>query len=138
MLTITLSGWRYDERARPVIMGRFRKSRVGELIRELIADVVRLKIKDPRVEGVTITEVRMSSDLKSAMVFFCSLSDGKTDMHKQGLEAAAGFIRHEIRNQVDLKYVPSLSFEYDTSFDNFDRINKILKTLQPFEPANDQ
>ncbi len=107
-------------------------------MRELIADVVRLKIKDPRVEGVTITEVRMSDDLKSAIVFFCSLSDGKTELHKQGLTAAAGFMRHEIGILADLKYIPSLSFEYDTSFDYFDRINKILKTLPPTEPTNDQ
>ncbi|MEW6350016.1 MAG: 30S ribosome-binding factor RbfA [Thermodesulfobacteriota bacterium] len=127
-----------EERSRPDVMGGFRKDRVSELVRELIADVVRLKIKDPRVEGVTITEVRMSRDLKSAIVFFCSLTDGKVQRHKQGLEAAAGFIRHEIASLADLKYIPSLSFEYDTSFDNFDRINRILKTLQPAEPANDQ
>jgi ribosome-binding factor A len=123
---------------RSLAMGRFRKDRVSELLREVIADVVRRRIKDPRVEGVTITEVRMSNDLKSAMVFFCSLTDGKAELHKQGLEAAAGFIRREIRNEADLKYAPSLTFEYDTSFDNFDRINKILKTIQPEEPHDDQ
>ncbi len=104
----------------------------------MIADSVRLRIKDPRVQGVTITEVRMSDDLKSAMVFFCSLGEGKPEERKQGLEAAAGFLRHEIRARADLKYAPMLSFEYDTSFDNFDRINRILKTLQPTEVGDDQ
>lgn len=118
-------------------MANFRKDRVGELIREVISDIVKRKIKDPRVEGVTITEVRMSGDLKSATVYFGSLADGKGDLHKEGLERAAGFIRREIGREVDLRYIPQLSFFYDTAFDNFSHINKILKGLNIPEPDND-
>lgn len=118
-------------------MSRFRKDRVSELVREAISDIIRLKIKDPRVSGVTITEVRMAADLKSARVYFSSLSDGKSDFHKQGLEAAAGYIRHQLGLELDLRYIPSLAFVYDTSFDNFDRINRILQTLDLPEGADD-
>jgi len=110
-------------------MTRFRKNRVAELIREVISDIIRFKIKDPRVQGITITEVLMSSDLKSARVYFNSLADGRSELHKQGLEKASGFIRRQLRLELDLKYIPALSFFYDTSFDNFARINKILKEL---------
>ncbi len=117
-------------------MSNFRKDRVGELIREVISDLIVRKIKDPRVQGVTITEVRMAGDLKSAAVYFGCLTDGKHDVHAEGLEAASGFIRREIRREVDLKYIPQLTFFYDTSFDNFSRINKILKDLEPSEPED--
>ena len=110
-------------------MTSFRKSRVAELLRQAISDIVMLKIKDPRVQGITITEVRMTQDLKSATVYFSSLTDGKAESHKNGLDNAAGFIRRQLRHELDLKYIPELTFFYDTSFDNFSRINKLLKEI---------
>jgi ribosome-binding factor A len=110
-------------------MTRFRKDRVAELIRQVISDVIILKIKDPRVQGVTITEVRMSGDLKTARIYFSSLTDGKNAEHLAGLTASEGFIRHQLRTELDLKYIPQLSFFYDSAFDNFAKINKILKEI---------
>jgi len=118
-------------------MSKFRKDRVAGLIREVIADLVVLKIKDPRVLGVTITDVRLSADLKTARVYFSSLTDGKAEDHKQGLESAQGFIRRELRRELDLKYIPELSFFYDTAFDHSLRINQILKGLHLPESHDD-
>jgi ribosome-binding factor A len=114
-------------------MTSHRKHRVAELIRQAISDLVVHRIKDPRVQGITITDVEMSADLKSARIYFSSLADGQADMHLKGLTAAEGFIRRELRLQLDLKYIPVLAFFYDTSFDNFSRINKILKEIEPNE-----
>ncbi len=114
-------------------MTRHRKHRVSELLRQSIADIVVYRIKDPRVQGITITDIQMSADLKSARVYFSSLADGKAEMHLQGLTAAEGFIRRQLRLELDLKYIPALTFFYDTSFDNFSRINKILKEIGPNE-----
>jgi ribosome-binding factor A len=118
-------------------MSRFRKDRVAELLVQAISDIVRLKIKDPRVQGVTITEVRMAGDLKSAVVYFSSLTDGKADDHKKGLEAAAGYIRRNLREELSLKYIPELSFYYDNSFDNFFKINKLLKEIEASESQDE-
>ncbi|MBI5571029.1 MAG: 30S ribosome-binding factor RbfA [Desulfomonile tiedjei] len=118
-------------------MPRFRKDRVAELVRQVLADLLRRKIKDPRTEGITITEVRMSADLKIATVYFSSLADGKDEVHLQGLMACEGFLRHELRRELDLKYIPQLTFMYDSAFDNFDRINRILKGLEGRETADD-
>jgi ribosome-binding factor A len=112
-----------------VPMTKFRKDRVAELIRQVISDVIVFKIKDPRVHGVTITEVKMTGDLKTARVYFSSLTDGKDATHLAGLVASEGFIRHQLREQLDLKYIPQLTFFYDSSFDNFAKINKILKEI---------
>lgn len=112
-------------------MTRFRKNRVAGLLQEAISEIITLKIKDPRVQGVTVTEVKMSGDLKSATVYFSSLADGKAEDHKKGLENAAGYIRRLLREELSLKYIPELSFFYDTAFDNFARINKLLKKIQP-------
>ena len=71
-------------------MTRFRKDRVAELLLQAISEMVVLKIKDPRVQGITITEVRMSGDLKSASVYFSSLTDGKADDHKRAWRRPLG------------------------------------------------
>ncbi len=118
-------------------MSRFRLNRVAELVRQTISDIVLHRIKDPRVQGITITEVRMAGDLKSAAVYFSSLDDGKSELHREGLAAAEGFIRRQLRQELDLKYIPALSFFYDSSFDNFARIDRILKGLQDSETADD-
>ncbi|MFH1116208.1 MAG: 30S ribosome-binding factor RbfA [Pseudomonadota bacterium] len=110
-------------------MPKFRKDRVAGLIREVVADLVVRRIKDPRVLGVTITDVRLSADLKTAAVYFGSLTDGKAEDHKRGLESAQGFIRRELGRELDLRYVPELTFFYDTAFDHSLRINQILKEL---------
>ncbi|HTY22318.1 MAG TPA: 30S ribosome-binding factor RbfA [Desulfomonilaceae bacterium] len=110
-------------------MTRFRKDRVAELIHQVIADLLVSKIKDPRVQGVTITDVVLSSDLKSARVYFCSLNNEQSVTHQRGLEAAEGFIRRQLRLELDLKYIPQLSFFYDTAFDNSARISRLLKDL---------
>lgn len=118
-------------------MAKFRKDRVAELIRQAIADMIVLKIKDPRVQGVTITEVRMTADLKTAKVYFSSLTDGKDATHLEGLVASEGFIRRQLRSQLDLKYIPQLVFFYDSSFDNFARINKLLKEIDSTSASED-
>lgn len=110
-------------------MPQFRKARVSELLKQTISDIIRDDIKDPRVQGVTITEVSMSSDLKSARVFFSSLDDGKIEHHCQGLGAAEKFIRRRLKTELSLKYIPLLTFAYDTSFDHSLKISKILKEI---------
>lgn len=119
-------------------MSRFRKYRVAVLLREVISDIVLHKMKDPRVQDVTITEVQMSSDLKSARVYFSCLASSDSEVTKHGLESALGFIRRELRHEVDLKYIPELSFFYDTSFDHSSKINRILKDLNIADSESDQ
>ncbi len=114
-------------------MTTFRKDRVAELIRQVLSDLILAKIKDPRIQGVTITEVELAADLKSARVYFSSLNDGAAAVHQAGLVAAEGFIRRELRRELDLKYIPQLSFAYDTSFDHFARIDRLLKGLDDHE-----
>jgi ribosome-binding factor A len=119
-------------------MSKFRKDRVAGLLREVISDIVLHKIKDPRVQNVTITEVRVSNDLKSARVYFGCLTSSDPETRKQGLESALGFIRRELRRELDLKYIPELMFSYDTSFDHSLKINRILKELHTSTPYEDE
>jgi ribosome-binding factor A len=106
-----------------------RQARVGDLIRETIAEMLPRKVKDPRVEGITITGVEVSVDLKVGRVFFCLMDSSRKDEAMEGLKSAAGFLRHEMKKELRLKTVPTLLFAYDESFDYGDKIDKLLDKI---------
>jgi len=93
-----------------------RQLRVGEELRHVIANIIeRGDIRDPDLQGraITVTEVRISPDLKNATVFVVPLGGGDCTPILTGLKRAKPFLRHEIARSVDLRAVPNLSFEPD-------------------------
>jgi ribosome-binding factor A len=109
-----------------------RSERVGELLTELIAEVLREDIRDPRVTGVTITAARVTKDLRQARIYFTIL--GGTAENKDsvlaGLKSALGFIRSKIGKQLKLRFIPAIEFFYDQSVDEAERIEKLLKQVK--------
>jgi ribosome-binding factor A len=106
-----------------------RQARVGDLIRETIAEMIQRKVKDPRVEGITITGVEVSVDLKISRVYFCMMELSRKEEALEGLKSAAGFLRHELKKELRLKSVPTLLFAFDESFDYGDKIDKLLDQI---------
>ncbi|HHO74812.1 MAG TPA: 30S ribosome-binding factor RbfA [Deltaproteobacteria bacterium] len=110
-----------------------RQARVGDLLARTIAEMIHRKIKDPRIDGVTITGVDVSMDLKIGRVFFCIHNEDNRDQAQQGLDSSAGYLRHELRKMLRLKNVPVLSFQYDTSFEYGSKIDSILEDIEKDE-----
>lgn len=107
-----------------------RQLRVGEELRHIISSIIeRGDIRDPDLAGraITVTEVRISPDLKNATVFVVPLGGGEVDVVVKGLKRARAFIRHEVARQVDLRVAPDLFFEADTSFDEASHIDALLR-----------
>lgn len=113
-----------------------RSDRVADLVQREIADLLLRRVKDPRVAGVTVTGVEMTDDLQHARVFYCVLGN-PPEAEKQtvavGLSKATGFIRQELGKRLHLRYLPQLSFQYDTSFEYGDKIERLLKELHKDE-----
>lgn len=109
-----------------------RSERVGELLTEIIADVLRREIRDPRVTGVTITAAKVTKDLRQARIYFTVMggAHGNKDTVLAGLNSALGFIRSRIGKQLQLRYVPSIEFFYDESVDEAERIDKLLRQVK--------
>ncbi|MCR6629642.1 MAG: 30S ribosome-binding factor RbfA [Magnetospirillum sp.] len=108
-----------------------RQLRVGEELRHVIANIIeRGDIRDPDLQGraITVTEVRISPDLKNATVFVVPLGGGDCAPILAGLKRARPFLRHEIAQAVELRAVPNLSFEPDTSFDEGAKIDALLRS----------
>lgn len=119
---------------RPISSRPKRPVQVGGLIQAEISDLLVRKIKDPRLERITITGVEVSRDLKQARVFF-SRFGASEDVRRgrEGLMRASGFIRRELGMRLQLRRVPELEFIPDRSFDYGERIDNLLKDLFPHE-----
>ena len=109
-----------------------RQLRVGEELRHALAWVLeRGDFRDPVLQGnpLTVTEIRISPDLKNATCFFTPLGGGSEEKIAEimaALERAKGYLRHELASRVNLKYAPRISFEFDRSFDEAGHIDALL------------
>jgi ribosome-binding factor A len=103
--------------------------RVNELLREVIADEV-AKLKDPGLGFVTITGVDTTPDLRAARVYYTVLGEpGQREETQAALERATSRIRAATGDQVRLKYLPTLDFEYDEAIELGLRMEQLLRTL---------
>ena len=113
-----------------------RCDRIADLLQRELADLLLRRVKDPRVDGVTITGVKVSGDLQHARVFYCVMGSpdeaGKENV-AAGLEKAKGFLRHELAKRLHMRYLPQLAFQYDASFDYGEKIERLLKELRKDE-----
>jgi len=103
----------------------------GLLIREL-SNIIKSEVKDPRIsEFVTITDAKVSKDLQSARIYFSVVGDrNKEESTKIALNDAANFIRVKLKPRLTMRYIPTLKFFLDESFDNAERIYGILKKIE--------
>ncbi|RWM18711.1 MAG: 30S ribosome-binding factor RbfA [Mesorhizobium sp.] len=109
-----------------------RMLRVGEQVRHALSETLqRGDITDPLIENavVSVSEVRMSPDLKIATAFVSPLGAGDADAVVEALNKHAKFVRGRVSGALrQMKYMPEFRFRLDTSFDNFARINDLLKS----------
>lgn len=123
-----------------------RPQRVGEQIREEISALIQRDIKDPRLGMATITEVRISADLRYARVYLTALGE-KAEKSKtlEALRNAKGFIRGELGKRLRLRYVPEISFFWDDVAEKGSRVQQLLEEIKrsdekesgPVEPSSE-
>ncbi|MGX7075772.1 MULTISPECIES: 30S ribosome-binding factor RbfA [Globicatella] len=113
-------------------MANFRHGRVKQEILREVNRILMREIKDPRVEGVTITDVELTGDLQQATIYYSTLSDkaGARQKEQAGLEAVTGKVRSELGKAIKLYKVPELKFERDTSVDYGNRIDALLDKIK--------
>ena len=105
-----------------------RQLRVGEEIRHALSEILRrAAFRDTELANmaITVTEVRVSPDLRNATVFVLPLEGDAAPM-VAGLNRATGYLRGQLARAVQLKYLPALNFVFDKSFDEASRIESIM------------
>ena len=108
-----------------------RMLRVGELVRHALAGVfARGEIDDPLLEGkvITVPEVRMSNDLKLANAYIVPLGGEGADEIVAALNRHARFVRGRVAPELDLKFAPEIRFFVDNTFDEFGKIDALLRS----------
>lgn len=107
-----------------------RLDRLNQLLREELSHLIQRELKDPRLGFVTVTEVDLAPDLRSAKVFVSVLGDqAQWSASLTALIHARGFIRHWLREHLDLRVTPELIFRPDRSLEHAARIQQLLREL---------
>ena len=94
-----------------------RSDRVSDLIKVEISNILSSEVKDPRVTGITILRVELSSDMKQSFIFFSSDNSFNNLDSKEilvGLEKAKGFIRKKLSNNLNLRRTPEIHFKEES------------------------
>lgn len=102
-----------------------RTDRIAEQIQRELAGLIRLEVKDPRVQKVTITGVEVTNDYSHAKVFYTTL-DGASKHLQEGLERAAGFLRSQLAHAMKLRVIPQLHFVYDVSIERGSHLSQLI------------
>jgi ribosome-binding factor A len=106
-----------------------RQLRVGEELRHLLAELLRPgELRDPalREANVTVTEVRLSPDLRNATAFVMPLGGEKAEEIMAGLRRSAPFLKARLARMIELRHVPNIAFAFDNAFDSAARISALL------------
>ncbi|HUZ11247.1 MAG TPA: 30S ribosome-binding factor RbfA [Caulobacteraceae bacterium] len=114
---------------RPAAGPTQRQLRAGELVRHALVEILRVEPpQDEALAGVSVTlsEVRMSPDLRHAVCFVEPLGGGQAGEVVAALNRAARFLRGRLGHAIELRFTPDLKFLHDDSFDEAERMNRLL------------
>ena len=111
-------------------MTQRRLEKMNELMKEAIAVLLLQKSKDPRLRQINVTAVKMTADLKRAVVFYSLLGgeEEKADFRK-ALDRATGFVRTSVSETLGLKHTPEIKFEFDRNLEYAQHMSELLGNL---------
>jgi ribosome-binding factor A len=108
-----------------------RADRVGDLILQELSYVLHRKVKDPRLESITLTRVQVTADLRYARAFYSVLATEEVKVAvAAALESARGYVKRELGRRLQLRRMPDIAFCYDDSLEHGSRIQRLLSELK--------
>ena len=117
----------------------YRQEKLGELIAAELSNLLRTRVKDPRVGFASITRVEVSGDMRHAKVFVSVMGDSKEQKETmKGLTNATGFLRHELASLLTLRFMPELVFKLDHSIEEGSRILELINKVEQEEALQAQ
>ena len=109
---------------------RWRQDQLGEVIAQELSDLIRTRLKDPRVGFASITDVEVSSDIRHAKVFVSVMgSDQEQHATLAALEHANGFLRRELAQRLTIRHTPELIFRLDTSIERGTHVLSLINQV---------
>jgi len=116
-----------------------RQARIGELLQEELSTLIQQEMQDPRLRGVTVTDVQISPDLGHARVYVSLLGEAAAQQDVlRALQHASGFMRRALSARLDLRRVPDFSFHLDKSLARGQRILELIDQIKSESGAGSQ
>ncbi len=106
-----------------------RSDRIAEEIHRMLAEIIQLEVRDPRLQQTSITRVEVTKDLSYAKVFFGFLTELAKPKDADQLNKAAGFFRSQLARRLTARTVPELRFEVDIAFQKGEIVREMLDQL---------
>jgi len=129
---MTLSSWTARDRDR-------RRRQIGGLIQQEFSDLLERELRDPRLGFATVTEVKVSADLKRAEIYVSVMGDEEARQSTMtALERAEGFIRRELASRLKLRYMPQIEFRSDQTLERAARLEALIERIHKESTGGDQ
>jgi len=110
---------------------KYHRGRMAEALREEITALVEGELGDPRIGLVSVIEVQLGEDSRTARVFISAAgSEEEAELSLAGLKAAGGYIRHELVSRLGIRVAPEIIFVLDESEEHGGRIEELLHRIQ--------
>jgi ribosome-binding factor A len=119
-------------------MSSRRVQKAAAAIRESVSRSILFDMKDPRVKNVTVTQVEVAPDMRTAKVYVSVMGDDtQQNLTLRGLQNAAGFLQSKLSDTIETRYTPRLTFMLDLGVKRSIEISRILQEVLPKTPAAD-
>lgn len=107
-----------------------KQQRMNDRIQQILSQLLLREISDPRLQSITVTEVRLDAELMYAKVYVNALGDESREREVMaGLKRASGFLRREVGKRIRIRNTPELHFNWDKTLERGERINSIISNL---------
>ena len=111
-----------------------RSDKVSDLLKKEISLIIASEIKDPRLQNINITAVKVSDDIGIATVFYTvigeSIQKTQSNIDSKILEKLSGMIRSNLAKKIKIRRIPKIKFRFDESIEYSENIEKLLKNLK--------
>ena len=115
-----------------------KQGRMSDRIHHILSALLLREVSDPRLREVSVTEVKLDPELTYATVYVIALGDATRETEVMAaFRRANGYLRRELGKRIRLRHTPELHFQWDHTFEQADRINKIISNLEIPDAALD-
>jgi ribosome-binding factor A len=119
------------------VVSKLRLQRISDRLREELSEMLIQEISDPRLSGISVTEVKVDRELAFADIYFSAIEGSERAKEVlEGLQHAQGYIRRELSQRVDLRTFPRLRFHWDPTYERAEHIERLIASLQNDESDN--
>lgn len=117
-----------------ILVSKSRANRIADRFREELSVILLLETKDPRLNGISVTSVKIDRELAFADIYVSAVEGSeRADEILAGLDHAKGFLRSELANRVEIRNFPQLRFHWDPTFERAEAIDKLIASLHSSE-----